>query len=46
MRRTDGVMAKQFREYFKEAFRQSGVTGMNMLRLLESAKREVPGWTA
>lgn len=31
-----GLMEKQFRLYFKEANRQKGVTGTNLLRLLES----------
>lgn len=34
-RRTYGVMEKQFRKYFVEAERQKGVTGENLLRLLE-----------
>ena len=36
MRRTYGVMAKKFRQYYDQAIGQAGVTGMNMLRLLES----------
>lgn len=36
LRRTYGLMAKQFRDCYEEAFRQTGVTGMNMLKLLES----------
>ena len=31
-----GVLEKQFRRYYKEANRQAGVTGTNLLRLLES----------
>lgn len=31
-----GVLEKQFRRYYKEANRQSGVTGTNLLRILES----------
>ena len=31
-----GVLEKQFRRYYAEANRQSGVTGTNLLRLLES----------
>ncbi|MBO8136858.1 MAG: 30S ribosomal protein S4 [Desulfotomaculum sp.] len=34
-RRIYGVLEKQFRTYFKEAARQPGVTGTNLLRLLE-----------
>lgn len=34
-RRIYGVMEKQFRRYFVEAERQAGVTGENLLRLLE-----------
>ncbi len=34
-RRLYGVLEKQFRNYFKEANRQPGVTGENLLRLLE-----------
>ena len=30
-----GVMEKQFRNYFKKALRQAGVTGDNLLRILE-----------
>lgn len=36
MRRSYSVMAKQFRQYYDEANRLPGVTGTNMLRLLES----------
>ena len=35
-RRIYGVMERQFRSYFKEAARLSGVTGENLLRLLET----------
>ncbi|MCL0077923.1 30S ribosomal protein S4, partial [Peptococcaceae bacterium] len=34
-RRIYGVMERQFRNYFYEAARQPGVTGENLLRLLE-----------
>ncbi|WP_031517168.1 30S ribosomal protein S4 [Desulfofalx alkaliphila] len=34
-RRIYGVLERQFRNYFKEAARQPGVTGDNLLRLLE-----------
>lgn len=34
-RRLYGVMEKQFRKYFAEAERQKGVTGENLIRLLE-----------
>lgn len=34
-RRVYGILEKQFRNYFKEAARQPGVTGVNLLRLLE-----------
>ena len=36
IRRIYGILEKQFRLYFKEAERQKGVTGENLLRLLES----------
>lgn len=36
VRRVYGVLEKQFRRYFVEANRQKGVTGENLLRLLES----------
>ncbi len=36
IRRIYGVLEKQFRIYFREAERQKGVTGENLLRLLES----------
>jgi small subunit ribosomal protein S4 len=35
-RRVYGVMERQFRRYFAEAERQRGLTGQNLLRLLES----------
>ena len=35
-RRYYGVLEKQFRNYYDRASRQSGVTGENLLRLLES----------
>ena len=35
-RRIYGVMEKQFRRYYKEAVRQKGLTGENLLVLLES----------
>jgi len=35
VRRVYGVLETQFRRYFQEANRQKGVTGENMLRLLE-----------
>jgi len=35
VRRTYGVLEKQFRNYFKEAVRRSGSTGENLLQLLE-----------
>ena len=35
VRRFYGILEKQFRNYFKEADRQKGVTGENLLRLLE-----------
>src|SRR5215211_3135182 len=35
-RRYYGVLEKQFRNYYAKASRQSGVTGENLLRLLES----------
>ena len=35
-RRYYGVLEKQFRNYYDKASRQSGVTGENLLRLLES----------
>ncbi len=35
-RRYYGVLEKQFRNYYHRASRQSGVTGENLLRLLES----------
>ncbi len=36
MRRTYGMLEKQFRSYYKEAARQKGSTGENLLQLLES----------
>lgn len=35
VRRVYGVLEKQFRRYFAEAARQKGITGDNLLRLLE-----------
>lgn len=35
-KRTYGVLEKQFRNYYELANRQSGITGENLLRLLES----------
>ena len=35
VKRAYGVLEKQFRGYYEEAERQKGVTGTNMLRLLE-----------
>ena len=35
VRRMYGILEKQFRDYFVEAERQKGVTGENLLRLLE-----------
>ena len=35
-RRIYGVLEKQFRNYYKEAARSSGITGENLLRILES----------
>ncbi|WP_432471183.1 30S ribosomal protein S4 [Amphritea sp. HPY] len=35
VRRTYGVLEKQFRGYYKEAARRSGATGTNLLQLLE-----------
>jgi small subunit ribosomal protein S4 len=35
-RRIYGVLEKQFRTYYKEAARQKGITGENLLRILES----------
>jgi small subunit ribosomal protein S4 len=35
-RRIYGIMERQFRRYFREAERQRGLTGMNLLILLES----------
>jgi small subunit ribosomal protein S4 len=36
VRRMYGVLEKQFRNYYKEAARQKGATGENLLQLLES----------
>jgi len=36
VRRIYGVLEKQFRNYYKEAARQKGATGENLLRLLEA----------
>lgn len=36
VRRVYGVLEKQFSNYYKEAARQKGATGENLLRLLES----------
>ena len=36
LRHMYGVLEKQFRRYYKEANRQSGITGTNLLRLLET----------
>ncbi len=36
VRRTYGVLEKQFRNYYKKADRQKGATGTNLLQLLES----------
>jgi small subunit ribosomal protein S4 len=36
LRHMYGLLEKQFRRYYKEANRQSGITGTNLLRLLES----------
>ncbi len=36
LRRTYGVLEKQFRSYYKEAARRKGATGENLLVLLES----------
>ncbi|WP_188149773.1 30S ribosomal protein S4 [Teredinibacter waterburyi] len=35
VRRTYGVLEKQFRSYYKEAARRKGATGENLLKLLE-----------
>ena len=39
-RRIYGLMEKQFRNLYDEATRQQGVTGENLLRLLETAPRQ------
>lgn len=36
LRHMYGVLEKQFRRYYKEAARRSGITGENLLRILES----------
>ncbi len=36
MKRIYGVLEKQFRGYYREAARQRGITGENLLRILES----------
>jgi small subunit ribosomal protein S4 len=36
LRRTYGVLERQFRDVYKEADRQRGVTGENLLQILES----------
>ncbi len=36
LRHIYGVLEKQFRRYYKKANRQSGITGTNLLRLLET----------
>lgn len=36
VRRTYGVLEKQFRSYYKEAARRKGATGENLLKLLET----------
>ena len=36
VRRTYGVMEKQFKTYYKQAARKKGVTGDNLLQMLES----------
>ncbi len=36
LRRTYGVLEKQFRRHFKEASRRQGSTGVNLLQILES----------
>ncbi len=48
-RRIYGVLEKQFRNLFEEADRQSGVTGENLLRMLELRLDNVAfraGWSA
>ncbi len=35
LRHTYGVLEKQFRRYYKEAARQKGITGENLMRMLE-----------
>ena len=36
VRKTYGILEKQFRNYFKEASRRKGVTGNNLVSILES----------
>ncbi len=36
LRRSYGILEKQFRRYFRMAERQSGITGENLLKILES----------
>ncbi len=36
LRFTYGVLEKQFRRYYKEAARQKGITGENLMRMLET----------
>lgn len=36
VRRTYGILEKQFRSYYKEAARRKGATGENLLKLLET----------
>ncbi len=36
LRHIYGVLEKQFRRYYKQAARQSGITGENLLRILET----------
>jgi len=36
LRRTYGVLEKQFRRYYREALRRKGITGTNLLVVLES----------
>src|SRR5690625_7533550 len=48
VRRTSGVLEKQFRNYYKAAARRKGATGENMLKRLESRLDNVvngPGFT-
>src|SRR5690625_4121614 len=41
VRRTYGVLEKQFRNYYKAAARRKGATGENLLKLLESRRDNV-----